>query len=309
MNIHLIKSSVLLVGAAFALSAATADTRETPYDHINAAAAADPVVDQPVRGAVHMLSGSGGNIGLLADRDGLLLVDAGIAVSQAKIERALANLSPGPVKYVINTHWHWDHTDGNGWLRATGASIIADRHTLMRLASTEAVPEWQHTFTPVSPASRPNIVLSASRTMDFAGERVVIRHYDPGHTDGDMSVFFEKANVLATGDTFWNGMYPFIDYGAGGGIDGAIRSANANLTLARPDTLIIPGHGPLGSYAQLRAFRDMLVTVRGKVAALKAQGLSVEAVVAAKPTADLDPVWGRSIVDGALFTRLVYQGV
>ncbi len=118
-----------------------------------------------------------------------------------------------------------------------------------------------------------------------------------------------KADVLSTGDTFWNGVYPFIDYVTGGSIDGAIRAANVNIAMAKPGTLVVPGHGPIGNRAQLVAFRDMLVAVRGKVAALKAQGKSVDQVVAAHPTAAFDAKWGKSVIGGALFTRLVYRGV
>jgi glyoxylase-like metal-dependent hydrolase (beta-lactamase superfamily II) len=124
-----------------------------------------------------------------------------------------------------------------------------------------------------------------------------------------MSVYFVKADVLQTGDTFWNGVYPFIDYATGGSIDGAIRAANVNLAMATDHSIVIPGHGPIGDRTQLIEFRDMLVAVRAKVAALKAQGKSVDEVVAARPTARYDAKWGTSVINGALFTALVYRGV
>lgn len=301
----LVSALALVVGAALIGASAHA----SPYSVINAAAAADPITVCKLRGGIAMLSGSGGNITVLTAPNGMLLVDAGIAVSKAKIEAALRSLGPGPVRYVIDTHWHWDHTDGNAWLRQAGATIIADRHARDRLTQTIRVVEWEHTFTPIAPGFLPNAVLSADKMMSFGREQLAIRHYRPGHTDGDMSVYFRRADVLATGDTFWNGMYPFIDYAGGGGIDGAIRAANANLALAGPNSQIVPGHGPLGNRAQLMAFRDMLVAVRGKVAALKARGLSADQVVALHPTAALDRIWGRALIGGDLFTRLVYQGV
>ena len=256
-----------------------------------------------------MLSGSGGNIGVLAGPDGLFMVDAGIAVSKRKIEAALRSVGSGPVRFVVNTHWHWDHTDGNGWLRGAGATIISAPNARRRLTQTLRIEEWGHTFEPVPDADLPAEVVSGSRAIRFGGETILIRRYRPGHTDGDLSVYFKKADVLQTGDTFWNGMYPFIDYVGGGGIEGAIRSAQFNLEAAGPDTLIIPGHGPSGNRAQLAAFRDMLVAVRDRVAALKARGLSADQVAASRPTAEFDPIWGRSVVGGELFTRLVYQGV
>jgi glyoxylase-like metal-dependent hydrolase (beta-lactamase superfamily II) len=281
----------------------------TPYSSINAAAAADPVNLQELRGGVAMLSGSGGNIGVLAGPDGLFMVDAGIAVSRPKVEAALRSVGNGHVRYVVNTHWHWDHTDGNAWLRRSGATIIADRNARRRLTQTIRVVEWEHTFAPIRGRDLPNDVLYGNKVMRFGREIIVIRPYRPGHTDGDLSVYFQKADVLQTGDTFWNGIYPFIDYAGGGDIDGAIRAANINLAAAGPNTLVIPGHGPSGNRTQLVDFRDMLVAVRNRVAALKARGRSADEVVASRPSAEFDAQWGRSVISGELFTRLVYQGV
>lgn len=281
----------------------------SPYSDINLAAATSPITVHPLRGGVSMLEGSGGNIGVLTGSDGMLLVDTGIAVSQAKIEAALAGLSKGSIRYAVNTHWHWDHTDGNAWVHRAGARIIAARNAGAHLQETLRVVEWEHTFTPVEPDARPGELLVAEKVIAMSGERVRIRPYRPGHTDGDLSVFFERANVLVTGDTLWNGVYPFIDYVGGGGIDGAIRAADANLAMSGPETMIIPGHGPVANRADAQAFRDMLVEIRRRVATLKAQGKSLAEVQAAKPTADYDGQWGRSIINGELFTALVYRGV
>jgi glyoxylase-like metal-dependent hydrolase (beta-lactamase superfamily II) len=138
---------------------------------------------------------------------------------------------------------------------------------------------------------------------------VSIRYYGPAHTDGDLSVYFEKADVLVTGDTFWNGAYPFIDTVCGGSIDGMINAADTNLRHARESTLIVPGHGAAASRAQLVEFRDMLVAIRGNVARLKGQGKSLEQTIAAKPTAAFDGKWGNFVIDPVFFTRLVYRGV
>jgi len=295
---------MLALGQSPAVAAAP-----TPYDMINRAAASSPITVHRLRGGVSMLEGSGGNIGVLVGRQGKLMVDCGIAVSQAKIERALAGLGPGKLRYAILTPWHWDHSDGDGWVRTAGATLIADRLAVRRLTQTNRIVEWGHTFTPIPASALPNSVPTGDRTIHFEGETVRIRHYRAGHTDGDISVMFARADILQTGDTFWNGMYPFIDYVTGGSIDGAIRAANANIALSGERTLIIPGHGPVGDRKALVAFRDMLVSVRGRVAALKAQGKSLAQVQAAHPTADFDKDWGRSVIDGALFTALVYRGV
>jgi len=292
-----------------ALSLAPCSAYASPYSTINAAAVHDPVTVERLRGGIAILTGSGGNISVLVGTDGSFMVDAGIAVSRQKIETALKSLDSGMVRFVVNTHWHWDHADGNAWLRASGATIIADPHTIGKLSRTVRVEEWEHTFPPIPKASLPTDALPRDRVMHFGGEGISIRHYRPGHTDGDLSVYFWHADVLATGDTFWNGMYPFIDYIGGGSIDGAIRAANENLALAGENTQVIPGHGPLGDRAQLTEFRDMLVSVRARVAALKSKGQSESDVVAAKPTSDLDGKWGQALISGDLFTRLVYRGV
>ncbi len=303
------RGAAILAAAILGFGAAAAGAQPTPYDVINHAAATSPIIVHHLRGKISMLEGSGGNIGVLAGPEGKLMVDCGIAVSQAKIEHALAELGPGRLRYAILTHWHWDHSDGDGWVRRTGATLIADKLAVQRLTQTIRVVEWGHTFTPVPAKDLPNAVLTGDKLLRLNGETVRIRHYRPGHTDGDLSALFERANILQTGDTFWNGMYPFIDYVAGGSIDGAIAAANANIAMIGPHTLIIPGHGPVGDRNALIAFRDMLVSVRGRVAALKAQGKSLEEVQAAHPTADFDAKWGGSVINGKLFTALVYRGV
>ncbi len=295
----------LLAGAALGLGSASA----SPYSDINAAAARGPINVHPLRGHLSMLDGSGGNITVLSGPEGFVLVDCGIAVSHAMIIKALRSIGPGKIHLAILTHWHWDHADGDAWVRQTGASIIADKQAVKDLESTIRVVEWEHTFTPVPRAALPNIIITGNKTVRANGEIIKIRHYAPGHTDSDISVYFTKADVLSTGDTFWNGQYPFIDYASGGGIDGAIRAANANIAMSTSHTILIPGHGPVGDRASQIAFRDMLVAVRGKVAALKAKGMSPDQVVAARPTAAFDAKWGRSVISGALFTRLVYRGV
>jgi glyoxylase-like metal-dependent hydrolase (beta-lactamase superfamily II) len=136
-----------------------------------------------------------------------------------------------------------------------------------------------------------------------------MRPYEHGHTDGDLSVYFPKADVLVTGDTYWNGQYPFIDYAAGGSIDGAIKLATANIAMAKNSTLVIAGHGAVSGRSQLVEFRDMLVDARSRVARLKAQGLSLEEVLLARPTSHLDPKWGTSLVDPTTFVSLIYRGV
>jgi glyoxylase-like metal-dependent hydrolase (beta-lactamase superfamily II) len=305
-----IRRSSLALALIVAAAAPVRAEDPTPYAIINKAAAEQPVVAHALRGGVTELEGSGGNIGVFAGASGLLMVDAGIAVSREKIEAALRRIRPGKVHTVIDTHWHWDHTDGNGWVHDAGATIIATPQTAAHLAQTIRVAEWGHTFTPVDAGARPTELMTApEKSLNLDGETVRIRAYLDSHTDGDLSVYFEKADVLFTGDTWWNGLYPFIDYVEGGGIDGMIKAADANIAMAGDKTIVVPGHGPAGDRNQLIEYRDMLAAIRDRVAALKQAGNSLEQVIAARPTAPFDAKWGQAIISPALFTTLVYRGV
>ncbi len=281
----------------------------SPVIKINEAATKSDVTVERLRGNLSVLFGSGGNIVVLDGPDGKLVVDDGIAVSKDKIQAALDKISAEPIKYVINTHWHWDHTDGNEWIHNQGAIIIAQENTLKHLSVTTRVEDWNYTFQPWPMGGRPTVTFKTEKTLEFDGETVLMKNFGPGHTDGDVSVYFPKADVLVLGDIFWNGIYPFIDNGVGGGIDGMIRWVNASLTHANDKTIIVPGHGPVGNKAQLAAFRDMLSTIRDNVSRLKKQGKSLDEAIAAKPTAAYDAKWGNFVINPAFFTRLVYAGL
>ena len=152
---------------------------------------------ETLRGNISVLFGAGANIIVLSSTQGKVLVDSGIGVSEAKVKAALNGISPAPLAYVINTHWHWDHTDGNGWMHESGATIIAHRNTLKHLSRATHVDDWNWTMPAVSVGARPTVLVDDNRTLSFAGDIIQIEHYGPGHTDGDLSVYFEKADVLA----------------------------------------------------------------------------------------------------------------
>jgi glyoxylase-like metal-dependent hydrolase (beta-lactamase superfamily II) len=284
-------------------------SEESPVMVIRTAAATAKITIQKLRGSLSMLEGSGGNIAVLNGRDGKLLVDAGIAASRPAITDALAKISSNPVKGLINTHWHFDHTDGNKWLHSTGVEIIAHENTRKHLSVATRVEGWNFTFPPAPVAALPTCVFDADHKLDLNGTTVRLKHYPPAHTDSDISVEFVNEDILHVGDAWWNGYFPFIDYWTGGSIDGAIRAAEANVATVTEDTMVIPGHGPVGGKAALIEFRNMLVAIRGKVADLKKQGKSLEEVIEAHPTADYDSKWGQFVIDGKTFTSLVYKGV
>ncbi len=290
-------------------AAGAAEPGEGIVEGIRQSAATGDITVQQLRGNITAILGSGGNIAVLGGPDGKLLVDAGIPGSQGKIAAALAAVGPEPIRYLINTHWHFDHTDGNDWLHEAGATIISHHNTRKHLSRPTRVIGWHFTF-PARPAGAlPTILFSQQMMMHHNANRILIDYYAPAHTDSDSSVYFPDADVLHVGDTWWNGHYPFIDYSTGGSIDGTIAAAEFNLSRVSEKTIVIPGHGPIGGKAELAEFREMLVDIRDRVTALKAEGKSLEAAVAAKPTAPYDERWGRFATTPEAFVGLVYLGV
>ncbi len=263
-----------------------------------------------LRRGISVLEGSGGNIVVSTGRDGKVFVDAGITGTKRQIIKAADSLSRDPITTLINTHWHFDHSDGNEWIGAEGASIVAHANTQKHLLSVQRVEDWDFTF-PSSPlAAIPTVVFSDSRELRLNDQDIILRHYGPAHTDSDISVTFAGADILHCGDTFWNGLYPFIDYSTGGSIDGMIAAATANVTASGKSTIVVPGHGnPVASRSDLIAYRDMLVGIRENVAKLKRQGLAVDEAIAARPTQAYDVKWGKAVISPAFFTRLVYEGL
>jgi glyoxylase-like metal-dependent hydrolase (beta-lactamase superfamily II) len=303
-------------GAAFAATSGWLTPRQAFAEArglvslIKDSAAVSPIVTHRLRNNVSVLEGSGGNIAVLTGPDGKVLIDAGIGVSRPQITKALADLGADPVTHLINTHWHFDHADGNEWLHSIGAKIIAQENTRKHLSGVQRVEDWDYNFLPLSSGGIPSEVFAKEHRLKLNGSTIDLKYYSPAHTDSDISVTFAEADIVHVADTFWNGIYPFIDYSTGGSIDGMIAASDANLTATTNNTIIIPGHGhPVSNRAELKEFRDMLVAVRDNVAALKKQGRSRDEIVAARPTAAFDAKWGQFVIDPGFFTRLVYEGV
>ncbi len=290
---------------------AQAMTGEVPplVAQMRAAAAAAKIETKTLRGNVSVLMGSGGNIAVLPGKDGKLLVDSGFESSQPQLTAALTALSEEPLRHLINTHWHFDHTDGNAWMHAAGATILAQDNCKARLSTTQTMAAMNLTLPPAPAGAIPTETFADRKTLHLNGATLALRSYEPAHTDGDISIYFTEADVLHAGDTWFNGFYPFIDYSSGGSIDGMIRAAGRTLADVGPKTIIIPGHGPIGDKAQFTEYHDVLVSARDRVAALKKQGKTLPEVIAAKPTAAYDAKWGGGPETTEKFLGLVYQGV
>jgi glyoxylase-like metal-dependent hydrolase (beta-lactamase superfamily II) len=276
---------------------------------------AAPIQTQKLADNVTMLSGPGGSVVVLNGPDGKFIVDTFVAPAWPRLKAALDGLGNAPVKYVIDTHWHFDHTDNNAPLHAAGATVLAHENTKKRMSEPHDLPVLYRGadgalaglhFDPSPAEALPQQTFATSYQLRANAEILELQHVAPAHTDTDIYVHFEKANVIQMGDLFFNGMYPYIDPGTGGTIAGMIAAADRILSLASNDTKIVAGHGPLGNKADLTKFRDMLVTARDRVRRLKSAGKSAQEGVAEKPFADLETAWGKGIINGDQFVQVVY---
>ena len=209
------------------------------------------------------------------------------------------------MRTLIDTHWHFDHADNNANFRKAGASVIAHENTRTRLTQTHELLGMK--FSPAPPEALPTQTFKDRHALTANGDQVALGYVPPAHTDTDIYIRFSKGNVLHLGDLFFNGIYPFIDAGTGGSINGMIAAADMTLKMVDASTKIVPGHGPLADKAALTKYRDMMVTVRDRVQKLKTGGRKVEEVVASKPTADLDPTWGKGFLNPDMFVGIVYN--
>jgi glyoxylase-like metal-dependent hydrolase (beta-lactamase superfamily II) len=259
----------------------------------------------PVSAGVYMLMGRGGNIGLSIGADGAFLIDDQFAPLTEKIRAAVGAVTPEPVRFVLNTHWHGDHTGGNENMGSAGALIVAHDNVRRRMNPAD-FRNLVGRSNQAPPRALPVVTFSDEINFHWNGEHLHVFHVARAHTDGDAVIVFTRANVVHMGDLFFNGRYPFIDLESGGGVQGVIDAADAVLALARPDTKIIPGHGELASPVELRAYRDMVVSVRDRVTQLRGQGMSEDQVVAASPTQAFDAAWGQN---GERFVRAVYRSL
>ncbi len=254
---------------------------------------------------IYMLTGAGGNIGISSGKDGVFMIDDQFAPLTPKIKQAIAAISDKPVRFMINTHWHYDHTGGNENLGKDGVVIVAHDNVYKRMSKDGFIKAFNKKI-PASPEiALPVITFNDEVTFHLNDLEINVVHRKKSHTDGDSMVFFKSANVIHTGDIFFNGMYPFIDASSEGSIQGMIDSANFALSMSDDKTLIIPGHGPLGDKKSLTAYRDMLVVVRDRMQKLMDEGKSMEQIIALKPNSDLDEKWGNGFLKPDVFLKIL----
>jgi glyoxylase-like metal-dependent hydrolase (beta-lactamase superfamily II) len=275
-----------------------------------AQSAEDVVVEAArVAGNVYMITGQGGNIGLCTGDDGAFLIDDQFAPLTDQILAAVAELTPEPVRFVVNTHWHFDHTGGNENLGEAGAIIVAHENVRKRLSTEQFMAAFNRTVPASPPGALPVITFTDAVTFHWNDDELHVLHVKPAHTDGDAIIHFRRANVIHVGDVYFNGMYPFIDASAGGRIAGMIEAVDRVLELADDDTRFIPGHGELSGRDELRAYRAMLKTVHDRVQKLIDEGKSRGEIIAAKPTRDLDADWGRGFMKPDPWVGIVYDSM
>lgn len=261
----------------------------------------------PLRDGLALLTGQGGNIVLSTGADGSFIIDDQFAPLSDKIRAAIATLSDQPLRFVLNTHFHGDHTGGNEKLGLAGAVIVAHDNVRKRMSQAQFLETFQRDLKPAPAAALPLVTFSDGLSLHLNGQDVRVTHVAHAHTDGDAMVWFEQAQVLHMGDIYFNGLYPFIDVDAGGGINGMIAGVEKALALIDDRALVVPGHGALSNRAELVAYGEMLRGFRARVGELKQQGKSLDEVIATQPTAAYDAVWAGQFISPELLIGFIYK--
>jgi cyclase len=258
---------------------------------------------------VYMLEGQGGNISVAVGTDGIIMVDTQFAPLHDKIKAAIEKISPLPIKYVINTHFHVDHVGGNEAFSKDGAIVVAHENVKAHMAAGSRNNVSGDLVPPAPPAALPQQTYKDTLTLRVGGLTAELKHPVDVHTDGDTYVNFPDRNVLIAGDLAFFNRYPNIDYLYSGSIDGQIRGAEELLALVKEDTTIVPGHGPVGTTATLRDYRQMLITARDRIAKLKTAGKTEDEIIAMKPNADYDAKFGVDQRAIGNFIRVVFRSL
>lgn len=279
--------------------------------HFNAAAAQEaskPAIEtEAVAPGIYVLYGNGGNIGVSIGQDGVFLIDDQVASLTPPVLEALARLHPEPPRFVINTHWHHDHTGGNEQLAGKGAIIVAHDNVRARMNADNFSEFFQRTTPASAPGALPVVTFNDSLSLHVNGGELRGIHVHAAHTDGDVFIHLRDANVIHTGDVMFAGLYPFIDLDSGGTVAGTIAAVDRMLALANDATKVIPGHGKVTDRAGLAAYREMLTVTRDRMRELVRAGRTVDEVLAAKPYADYDGALSWSFITAERYVRILYR--
>ena len=291
--IHLIILTVLLVCT---LSSVQADEFE------NVQIQAEKVAE-----GIYMLTGSGGNIGISVGEDGVFMIDDQFAPLTDKIKAAVATVSDKPIRFILNTHWHFDHTGGNEKMGETGSVIVAHENVRKRLSTDQFVEFFQKKVPALAKEGLPVITFTKDVTFHLNGDEIYVFHTKNAHTDGDVVIYFKKANVVHTGDSYFSGMYPFIDLSTGGTIDGTIQAVKQILSMTNDTTRYIPGHGPLSNRNELEKYLNMLTTIRDRINKQISEKKTVADILSMLPTKKFDETWGKGMIQPDAFVRILYE--
>ena len=256
-----------------------------------------------------LLVGGGGNVAISIGEDGTFLVDDQVAPMAPVLKAVTDSIDPRGVRFVLNTHWHDDHTGGNERFGAARAVIVAHENVRRRLSVDQFIAELGDSVKAAPKGALPVVTFTRGLWFHLNGDNIQVLHLDAAHTDGDAIVRWAEQNVIHTGDIYFNGAYPFIDISSGGSLDGVVSAVDSILALSNEHTRIIPGHGPLSNATELRAYRDMLVSVRDRLRKALAARRSADAVVAAGLTKEWDAQWGQGFMKPEQFTRIAYESV
>jgi glyoxylase-like metal-dependent hydrolase (beta-lactamase superfamily II) len=262
-----------------------------------------------VADGVYMLMGAGGNIGVSAGTNGIVLIDDQFAPLSDKIKTALAAINQGPIRFLLNTHWHGDHTGGNENFAKSGVVIVAHENVRHRMSVEQFIAAFGSKVPPSPETALPIVTFTDAVNFYLNGDSISALHVAAAHTDGDVVIYFRRANVVHMGDTYFNGRYPFIDLSSGGSIDGLVAAVDRVLAMTDQHTKYIPGHGELSGRAELAAYRDMLATVRDRIRKLSRQGKTLAQVKAAKPSAEFDATWGTGFITPERFVEILYDNL
>ena len=300
-----LRTVALSLGAA-ALPASLARAA-SPTPSASPSATPAPVVSTSLGDRLHLIAGLGGNIAVLGGDDGSLVVDSGlpnvVAQTEAQVTKA------GPLALLVNTHWHFDHTGANAALAKAGAEIVAHENCRKRLSTDQYNEPFDRKLPAAPPAALPVVTFTSPTTLHLNGDEIRLVPVPPAHTDTDVIVHFQKADLIHAGDLYFNGGYPFIDYSSRGRLDGLVNAIREVARMAGAKTRIIPGHGPLATPEDLKSYLAFLETMLERFSKLKAEGKSVDEVVALAPAKEFDEKLGKGFMKPEQFVRITYTGL